>query len=484
MPPQGLLVVAATLPGNWAVRFIDENIAPARAGDFAWADVVFISGMHVQRRAIHDINARAHAAGKPTVLGGPSVSACPENYSSIDYLHLGELGDGTAKTIKALDDDPRRPAQQIRFETHERARLDSFPVPAYDLAAIKRYFINNVQFSSGCPYQCEFCDIPALYGRNPRLKTTEQVTRELDAMIDAGAFGAAYFVDDNFIGNRRAARELVEALIAWQNKRGYPLSFSCEATLNIAKHAELLKLMREANFNTVFCGIETPEIDALTAMKKTHNAVLPLYESIETLNSYGFEIVSGIILGLDTDTPETPDRIIEFIRRSNIPMLTINLLQALPRTALYERLAREGRIIEDETRESNVVFRLPYEVVVSSWKRCIAEAYEPSALYARYGHNLVHTYPNRFHPPGRNRASFADIAYGMRLLAGVFVRVGGLSSYRRIFWNTAMPLLRAGQIEELIHIGLVGHHLIKFTREALSGRQNASFYAPAERQAA
>ncbi len=165
-------------------------------------------------------------------------------------------------------------------------------------------------------------------------------------------------------------------------------------------------------------------------------------------------------------------------------MLTINLLQALPRTPLYERLQREGRIIEDDTRESNVVFRLPYEDVIASWKRCIAAAYEPSALYARYAYNVAHTYPNRIHPAfGKDRASWSNVAYGMKLLASIFVRVGGLSSYRRIFWDTAMPLLRAGRIEEVIHIGLVGHHLIKFTREALSGQQNAAFYAPAERQA-
>ncbi len=482
MPPQGLLVIASALPEQWEVRFIDENIAPAHASDFVWADAVLVSGMHIQRRAINDINTRAHRFGKPTVLGGPSVSACPEHYPEFDYLHVGELGDATQRIVSVLDESTRRPARQIRFDTDERVPLQDFPVPAYHLAQLNRYFIGNVQFSSGCPYQCEFCDIPALYGRNPRLKTPEQVTKELDAMLAAGAFGAAYFVDDNFIGNRRAARELVEALIDWQKSRGYPFALSCEATLNISKHPELLKLMREAYFTTIFCGIETPELGALEAMKKGHNASLPIYEAIETLNSYGFEIVSGIILGLDTDTEETPARILEFIRRSNIPMLTINLLQALPRTPLYDRLAREHRIVEDEGLESNVVFRRPYDDVVASWKRVIAEAYEPSALYARYAHNIEHTYPNRISPEfGSNRASFSNIAYGMKILANVVVRVGGLSSYRKVFWSTALPLLRAGRIEELIHIGLVGHHLIKFTREAVSGQQNASFYASVER---
>ncbi len=482
MPPQGLLVVAAAMPEAWEVRFVDENMAPASPDDFAWSDVVFVSGMHIQRRAIDEINDRAHRHGKTTVLGGPSVSACPENYPDFDYLHVGELGDATARIVAAIDDDPKRPGCQIRLDTVERTPLDAFPVPAYHLTRLDKYFIGNVQFSSGCPYQCEFCDIPALYGRNPRLKTPEQVTRELDAMLAAGAFGAAYFVDDNFIGNRRAAKELVEALIVWQKRNGYPFALSCEATLNISKHTELLKLMREAYFTTIFCGIETPELDALHAMKKSHNASLPIYEAIEKLNSFGFEVVSGIILGLDTDSEETPARIIEFIRRSNIPMLTINLLQALPRTALYERLSREHRIVEDESRESNVVFRRPYDTVVASWKQCIAEAYEPSALYARFAHNVANTYVNRIKPEfGPHRASLSNVALGVRILANMFVRVGVLSGYRKVFWNAVLPLLRAGRVEEAIHIALVSHHLITFTREALCGAQNASFYAPVER---
>jgi radical SAM superfamily enzyme YgiQ (UPF0313 family) len=482
MPPQGLLVIASALPANWQVRFIDENIAATGDADLAWADAVFVSGMHIQREAIEDINARAHAHNKATVLGGPSVSACPERYPDFDYLHVGELGDATAEIVAALDEDPRRPVQQRICRTNVRVPLEEFPVPAYHLTELDRYFLGNVQFSSGCPYQCEFCDIPALYGRNPRLKSPKQLTRELDAIRDAGTVNAIYFVDDNFIGNRRAARELVEELIVWQKRNRYPFMFACEATLNIAKHGELLALMREAYFTTIFCGIETPELGALQAIKKGHNTTLPMYEAIETLNSYGLEVVSGIILGLDTDTAETPDAILEFIRRSHIPMLTINLIEALPRTALHERLTRENRIVEEDGRESNVVFLRPYDEVVASWKRCIAEAYDPAALYARFAYNCEHTYPNRIRPDfGPERASWSNIAYGLRILKNLFLQVGARSDYRRIFWNMALPLLRTGRIEDLIHVGLVGHHLIAFTREALSGAQNASFYAPTAR---
>jgi len=482
MPPQGLLVIASALPANWDVRFIDENIAPATDADFAWSDTVFVSGMHIQRNAIEDINRRAHAHGKATVLGGPSVSACPERYPEFDYLHVGELGDATARIVAMLDEDPHRPLQQVVCRTDARTPLEDFPIPAYHLTQLDRYFLGDIQFSSGCPYQCEFCDIPALYGRNPRLKSPKQLMRELDAIREAGNVNAIYFVDDNFIGNRRAARELVEELIVWQKRNRYPFMFACEATLNIAKHGDLLALMREAYFTTIFCGIETPELGALHAIRKGQNASVPLYESIETLNGFGFEIVSGIILGLDTDTDETADAILEFIRRSHIPMLTINLLEALPRTALHERLSREGRIVEEEGRESNVVFRRPYDAVVASWRRCIAEAYDPAALYARFAYNCEHTYPNRIRPDfGPARASWSNIATGLRIMKNLFLRVGAQSDYRRTFWNLALPLLRAGRIEDLIHIGLVGHHLVEFTREALSGTQNASFYAPTVR---
>ena len=478
MPPQGLLVVAAYLPAAWEVRFVDENIGPARERDFAWADAVLASGMHVQRQQILSIARRAHRLGKPAALGGPSVSADPSAYGEFDYLHLGELGDATDQLISLIDIDPRRPPAQVRCETQERVPLTDFPVPAYHLAEISRYFIGSVQFSSGCPYRCEFCDIPALYGRNPRLKTPRQVTAELDAMLRAGNLSAVYFVDDNFIGNRKAARELVRELVRWQKANGYPIELACEATLNIAKQPELLALMREAYFVTVFCGIETPEIGALHAMAKDHNATIPILEAVEILNGYGMEVVSGIILGLDSDTAETPARIVDFVRRSNIPMLTINLLQALPRTPLWDRLAASGRLVHDAARESNVDFRLPYDQVLAMWRHCIAEAYEPEELYRRFAWNAAHTYTNRIRPPlSRQRASLANLRRAARILASLLLRAGLMAHYRATFWRMARPLLRQGRIEDVIRIGLVAHHLITFARKAERGEENASFYS-------
>src|SRR5271165_2678813 len=351
MPPQGILVIAAYLPESWDVRFIDENVRPAGDADFAWADVVFVSGMHIQRQQINDINRRAHAAGRVTVIGGPSVSGCPEYYPGFDYLHVGELGDATQALVEHLCASLARPAAQVRLETKDRLPLADFPTPAYGLIDVSQYFLGSVQFSSGCPYSCEFCDIPELYGRNPRLKTPEQVVGELDAILQNGGQRAIYFVDDNFVGNRKAAKELLPHLIAWQKRNGYAVQLACEATLNIAKSPDLLAMMREAYFATVFCGIETPDPEALHAMAKDQNNMLPIMEALRIINSYGLEVVSGIIMGLDTDTPDTGEKILDFIEASNIPLLTINLLQALPRTPLYRRLQAAGRIVEAPGRE-------------------------------------------------------------------------------------------------------------------------------------
>jgi hopanoid C-2 methylase len=478
MPPQGILVVASYLPQQWEVRFIDENVKSATRVNYQWADVVIVSGMHIQRPQINKINELAHQEGKITVVGGPSVSGCPEYYPDFDILHLGELGDATDSMIEYLDLHNTRPQQQICFETKERLPLSEFPIPAYHLLNLNQYFLANVQFSSGCPYHCEFCDIPALYGNNPRLKTPEQVLAELDAMRKAGNLGAVYFVDDNFVGDRRALMKLLPHLIDWQKRNGYPIQFACEATLNLAQSPKLLEMMREAYFCTVFCGIETPETDALHAISKTHNLSMPILEAVKVLNSYGMEVVSGIIIGFDTDTPDTPDRILEFIRLSQIPMLTINLLYALPKTPLWNRLEQAGRLVFDENRESNIEFLMPYEQVVQMWRRCITTAYEPEFLYQRFAYNMEHTFPNRIKVPNSPaRTSKANIRKGLTMLSNIILQVGILSNYRKTFWKMAMPALKSANIENLIHVGLVGHHLIKFAQECATGQESASFYS-------
>jgi radical SAM superfamily enzyme YgiQ (UPF0313 family) len=385
------------------------------------------------------------------------------------------MGDATDDLIARLEADVGRPPGQVSLTTAVRRDLADFPLPAYELAQLPKYFMASIQFSSGCPYDCEFCDIPALYGRNPRLKTPEQVCAELDKLRACGAESAVYFVDDNFIANRRAARDLLPVLIEWQKRNGYPYRFACEATLNIAKRPEILGPMREANFQTVFCGIETPEPEALKAMDKAHNMMVPILEGVKTLNGYGMEVVSGIIMGLDTDDRETPETILRFVEASQIPLLTINLLQALPRTRLWDRLAAEGRLDDDESLESNVVFRQPYRQVVEGWRECMARAYEPSALFDRFRHQVEATYPHRL--PVERKVTWKDAKKGLRIISRVLWTCGVAAPYRRAFWEFAWPRLKALDIEGVIQVGLVAHHLITFASEAARGAQNASFYS-------
>lgn len=478
MPPQGILQLAAYLPDSWEIRFIDENVAPATTADYRWGDAVMVSGMHIQRPQINRINELAHREGKLTILGGPSVSASPEDYPDFDLLHLGEMGDATDEIIRRIDCGCARPPEQIRLETTTRLPFEQFPSPAYQLINLDQYFLANIQFSSGCPYRCEFCDIPELYGRTPRLKSPEQIVAELDTMLASGNPGAVYFVDDNFMADLRGVEELLSQLIDWQKRRGYPVQFACEATLNLAQYPKILEMMREAYFCTVFCGVESPSREALHTVAKHQNLKVPILEAVELFNSYGLEVVSGIIMGLDGEPADIDDEILEFIHLSHIPMLTINLLYALPKTPLWRRLEQEGRLNFAEGRESNVEFLAPYERVVGQWRRCISEAYDPDRLYRRYEYQLAHTYPKRITPPNSPaRLSPKNIVKGLSLLLTLIIRIGIFGSYRATFWRMARPAFKQADIEGIIHVGLVGHHLIEFAKECRQGEESASFYA-------
>ena len=236
--------------------------------------------------------------------------------------------------------------------------------------------------------------------------------------------------------------------------------------------------MREAAFETIFCGIETPEPEALKGIDKEHNLMLPILDSIRAINAHGMQVVSGIILGLDTDTPDTGRRVLDFIEQSKIPMLTINLLQALPGTPLWDRLEREGRLDHDESLESNVRFKLPYAEVVAAWRDCMARAYEPEVLFARYEHQMRQSWPLRWpRPISRQRYSLQNVRRGLTMLAKVFWKLGVRGDYKRVFWRFAWPRLIRGQIEAILTVSIAAHHLIMFARDAAEGRSNASNYS-------
>jgi radical SAM superfamily enzyme YgiQ (UPF0313 family) len=260
--------------------------------------------------------------------------------------------------------------------------------------------------------------------------------------------------------------------------------FACEATLNIAKQTEVLELMREAQFTGLFVGIETPEADALKAMRKEQNVSLPMLDSIKTLNDYGLEVTSGIILGLDTDSDDTESRLKDFIELSKIPMLTINLLQALPKTPLWDRLARDGRLVDGERRESNVRFLRPYDEVVAMWRRSIAYANDPERLFDRFWHQVDATYVNRKLAPARGKLTWSNLSGAAVLAVRILWYLVIRSDYRRPFLRAARFAIKRRQFDAAFGIAFIGYHLIEFTREALRGEQNASFYSQARKEAA
>jgi radical SAM superfamily enzyme YgiQ (UPF0313 family) len=480
MPPQGILVISALIPDEWEIRFIDENIQRAQPEDFAWADVVFVSGMHIQRHRIHDITRRAHDAGKVVALGGPSVSSAPNYYPDVDLLHCGEAGDATLRLFQRIDETVERPEKQILFRTVERLPMSDFPTPAYNRINIRDYLLGSVQFSSGCPYTCEFCDIPSLYGRNPRLKTPAQVVAELDELADGGCV-SVYFVDDNFIGNPKAAESLLDALIEWQKRRDCQVRLACEATLNMAGHTRILEKMQQAFFTNCFFGIETPDPKALKAMKKGQNMRMPILEAVQTVNKYGIEAASGIIMGLDTDTDETPQALMDFAEVSQIPIMTVNIHYALPNTALYTRLEKDNRVLpaeKAENRDSNIVFLQPYENVVRNWQKVIANVFGPENLYKRYAYNAIHTYPNRIKPKNpMTQATWPNIRRALGIFRRIIWRVGICSDYRRLFWKMAWTELKQGNVETMFQVAMVAHHLITYARECTQGKMQSSNYS-------
>ena len=478
MPPQGILLVVELVPKEWEVKFVDENIRRVTPEELAWADAVFVSGMHIQRTRIHDLTRRAHDAGKVVALGGPSVSSAPDYYPDVDLLHCGEVGDGTARLFEHLDETIERPGEQLTFRTIERLPMADFPTPAYHRIDLTQYLLGSVQFSSGCPYTCEFCDIPSLYGRNPRLKSPEQIVKELDLLAEGGCV-SVYFVDDNFIGNPKATAELLPHLIKWQEKWDYSVRLACEATLNMVQHTKIMEQMREAGFNNCFFGIETPNPDALKAMKKGQNLRTPILDAIKTANSYGIEVACGIIMGLDTDTPETAQALIDFAEVSNIPIMTVNILYALPNTALYARLEKENRVLSDaQDRDSNIVFLQPYDQVVSDWKRVIGKIFSPEELYARYAYNAIHTYPNQKQPRDpMKQATWKNIKRAINIARRIVWRVGIRSDYRKLFWKMAWRELKLGHVEAVFQISMVAHHLITYSRECTQGKMQSSNYS-------
>ncbi|MCE0498479.1 MAG: DUF4070 domain-containing protein [Methylacidiphilales bacterium] len=383
-PPLGILTVAALLPETWPKRLVDMNIQPLKAADLNWADYVFLSGMTVQRESATEVIKRCNEAGVPVVAGGPLFTAEHENFSGVAHFVLNEA----EITLPLFLADLERNQPKHIYQTSEFADISKTPTPLWHLANLKKYATMSLQYSRGCPFQCEFCNVTALFGHRPRIKSPDQVLAELNYLHDLGWKGKVFFVDDNLIGNKsRLVKELLPPLIEWQNKVGR-MPFLTQASINLADNPDLMDMLREAGFDSVFIGIETPSEASLTECNKKQNSHRDMIADIKRIQRAGLEVQAGFIVGFDSDTPAIFQRQIDFIQKSGIVVAMVGLLQAMQGTRLYERMKLEGRLRGDTSGDNvdgttNIVPLMDEKQLMAGYQKILAAIYSPKNYYAR-----------------------------------------------------------------------------------------------------
>jgi radical SAM superfamily enzyme YgiQ (UPF0313 family) len=453
-PPLGLLTVAAMLPRAWECRLVDLNVERLGDEDIRWADLVMLSAMLVHRESVLEVSGRCRAAGKPVVAGGPLFR--PEvldDYPDIDTFVVGEAEETIGELIADLRAD--RPGRL--YEAGRYPDITRTPIPRWDLIDLRRYASLSVQFSRGCPYNCEFCDIVALNGHVPRLKTAPQMIAELEVLRRRGWDSAVFLVDDNFIGNRGRVKELLRAIADWRRDTGALLTFLTEASVNLAADAELLRLMVAAGFKKVFLGIETPDTASLEACAKFQNVSCDLVEAVHTVQRAGIEVMGGFIVGFDEDKPDIFERQFEFIQRAGVVTAMVGLLQALPRSRLYERLRREGRLLGESGGDNtsvrfNFIPRLDGGFLVDQYRELMRRLYEPDNYYRR-----IRTFLDEHRRRGpRPRVGRTEV---MAFVRSVWV-MGITRAGRRAYWRFMFSTLRhhPAQFGLAMTLAIYGHH--------------------------
>ncbi len=459
-PPLGLLTVAALLPPAWEKRVVDMNVRPLKDRDLDWADVVFASGMMVQGPSMRRVIQRAKARGLRTVVGGPIASTTDPHIAEADHVVEGEAEELMSVLAKDLESGSGRP----HYKAAALPDLTQVPPPLLQLADIRKYSAMPVQFSRGCPFTCEFCDIIEIYGRRPRTKTPEQVCEELSQIYRLGWRGRVFLVDDNFIGNKKNVKKLLPELIRWNHNHQSPFWFLTEASLNLAEDRELLQLLHDANFDSVFMGIETPVAESLKETTKFQNLRKDLLESVKLVQSYGIEVMAGFIVGFDHDPPDVFDRQIQFIRDAAIPISMVGLLSALPNTQLWRRLKAEGRLLRESLGNNtlldmNFIPRMDTQELLDGYRRILETIYRPQEYF-----NRVLAYLSRVGTTARTPLLLSDLLAGFRSLW----RQGFLSDYRKDYWKFLAEAVRHHRqsLDKAITLAVMGHHFFKLTGAA------------------
>lgn len=473
LPPLGLLTVAALLPQSWECRLVDCNVREVSEAEWQWAELVILSAMLVQKKDLaHQIGlAKRHHL--PVAVGGPFATSTPEapELKGVDYLVLDEGEITLPLLVEALNQG----VSQGRFTAAgDRPDITTSPVPRFELLDLSAYAMMAIQFSRGCPFQCEFCDIIVLYGRKPRTKTPEQLIAELDALLRLNWRGEVFLVDDNFIGNKRNVKLLLPELAAWQRRHGDPLTFTTEASIDLASDEELMDLMVASGFNRVFLGIETPDTDSLSLAKKHQNTRSPLLEAVDTITAKGLMVMAGFILGFDGEKPGAGQRIVDFVNASGIPLAMVGILQALPNTALWHRLDQEGRLLNLETEfdagiQTNLLNFLPsrpMEDIAREFIEAFDALYEPSDYLKRIAYYSTKLGSQRRDQRLSFQGFFAHL-HRPSALAGaltLFWNQGVRRGSRWLFWGTLLRILvqRPHLLDHYLWMALVNEHLLEY----------------------
>lgn len=459
-PPLGLLTVSSLLPGHFRKKLVDMNVHKLTDNDLDWADMIFISAMDIQKERTREVIERCRDKGKMTVGGGPLFTIQPEAFPDIDHLVLDE---GEVTVPRFLEDLSRGTLKRV-YSSKKRPDIRKTPVPDWSLINFKNYATILVQYSRGCPFKCEFCDVAILNGRTPRTKSSLQVLNELDSVYNLGYRGAIFFVDDNFIGNKKAVKEMLASLIEWQEKRDYPFTFLTEASVNLAEDQQLLEMMSLANFNKVFLGLETPSKESLTESGKLQNVNCDVEQAVRTIQHHGMEVMGGFILGFDSDIrPSVFNNLVQFIQNLGVVTAMVGLLNAIPQTPLWKRLAQEGRLLGDMSGSNtdatiNFIPKMDRDKLINGYRNVLANIYSPRQYYQR-----VDIFLNNYNPRARTRIRFREI----RALCKSIFKIGIFSRccfhYWRLLIKTLLKKPRAFPVA--VEMAIIGHHFRKLAKE-------------------
>ena len=457
-PPLSLLTVSSLLPRDCERRLVDLNIERLKDSQIEWADMVFITGMLTQKVSLHEVVQRCKRLGKKIVLGGPYVTSTIEELPDADHIFQGEA----ETTLPQFFIDLERGEAKRTYKAPERPPMAITPIPDFALANLKKYSCMSLQYSRGCPFSCEFCDIIEIYGRVPRTKSNQQILAEFDALNRLGWRGPLFIVDDNFIGNKKNVRLLLPEIIEWQRKNGFPFSLLTEASVNLADDEDLLTAMKDAGFRRVFLGIETPVEESLKEAQKSQNRG-NLLDSVRRIQNHGMEVMAGFIVGFDNDPEDIFERQIEFIRESAIPMAMVGMLNALPDTQLWKRLEREGRLLGADATGNNTIAtvnfipRMDVDTLVKGYQRIMRTIYTPKEYYRRALESLQRV-PQDF-PEAHQYHGFKAVTAFLR----VAFKLGVLDAERREFWRFFIRAARThhDRMVELLRHAAMAYHFRK-----------------------